>query len=264
MDTNSVLYDQIGAGYNSTRQADPFIVQRLLELLSPQKDKLYLDIGCGTGNYTIPLAEKGFKFSGVEPSAEMLDTARQRNSDINWVNGSAEQIPVSNHTFDGAIATLTIHHWSDLNVAFKELNRALKPNTNFIIFTALPMQMESYWLNYYFSKMMVNAIEQMPSWQMIETAANEAGFAVSGTDKYFVGDELKDHFLYAGKHKPEIYLYENIRKGISSFAALANLKEVEAGLFKMKDDIATGHFEAIKNNFNNDKGDYLFIKLNKK
>ena len=128
----------------------------------------------------------------------------------------------------------------------------------------MPTQMQGYWLNHYFPIMMTDAITQMPSWEVIETAAIEAGFTILRTDKYFIDDELKDHFLYAGKHKPEIYLDENIRKGISSFIALANFKEVQLGLFKMSNDIKTGNFLAIKEEFNNDEGDYLFITLNKK
>ena len=62
------IYDAIGTGYNSTRQADPYLTSRLLYFLKPQPGKLYLDIGCGTGNYTIALSNQGLNFTGVEPS----------------------------------------------------------------------------------------------------------------------------------------------------------------------------------------------------
>jgi hypothetical protein len=39
-----VKYDKIGTGYNSTRQADPYLTSWLFSLLRPQNDKLYLDI----------------------------------------------------------------------------------------------------------------------------------------------------------------------------------------------------------------------------
>lgn len=59
-------YDIIATGYNSTRQADPYLTSRLLYWLKPTKDKLYLDIGCGTGNYTIALADNGVNFVGID------------------------------------------------------------------------------------------------------------------------------------------------------------------------------------------------------
>lgn len=46
------IYDTIGKTYDSTRQADPEITQKLLELLCPIVGGKYLDIGCGSGNYT--------------------------------------------------------------------------------------------------------------------------------------------------------------------------------------------------------------------
>jgi ubiquinone/menaquinone biosynthesis C-methylase UbiE len=263
MDNTGILYDRIGTGYNTTRRADPYITERLFHRLSPEKGHLFLDIGCGTGNYTIALANKGLNFYGVEPSVEMLDVARSRSSKVTWLIGTAEQIPVEDNTFAGVMATLTIHHWKDIKKAFTEINRALKADGKIIIFTALPTQMQGYWLNHYFPKMMANSIAQMPGFDLIENAATVSGFTITATEKYFIQPDLHDYFLYSGKHAPELYLDENIRKGISSFAAFGNLEEVEKGLVKLADDIKTNTFAAIKKQYDNDLGDYLFITLKK-
>jgi len=61
-------YDDIGISYNETRSADPHIAERLLKNLNPKANGLYLDIGCGTGNYTNTFQEKGFNFIGMDPS----------------------------------------------------------------------------------------------------------------------------------------------------------------------------------------------------
>ena len=87
------IYDKIGTGYNSTRQADPYLTERLIYHIQPQKDRLYLDIGCGTGNYTSALTDRGLNIIGVEPSDKMLREAKLRNQQINWKKGTAEQIP---------------------------------------------------------------------------------------------------------------------------------------------------------------------------
>ena len=73
-------YDIIGKGYNTTRQADPFIVDRLCDMLQPHREGLYLDIGCGTGNYLAALSAKGYTFYGVDPSQTMLDAARSAHA----------------------------------------------------------------------------------------------------------------------------------------------------------------------------------------
>src|SRR6185369_9220401 len=140
------LYDDIGTGYNLTRRPDPFITEKLFHLLSPQKTKFYLDIGCGTGNYTVSLIERGYHFCGVDPSEQMLQEARARSGKACWSVGSSEKIFSDDKTFDGAIATLTIHHWNDLEKSFNELFRVLKEGSKFILFTSTPEQMKSYWL----------------------------------------------------------------------------------------------------------------------
>ncbi|MBV8391235.1 MAG: class I SAM-dependent methyltransferase, partial [Mucilaginibacter sp.] len=195
-----ILYDNIGKGYNSTRQADPYLAERLYDLLLPQKGALYIDIGCGTGNYTTALTSKGLAFYGIEPSEEMLKIARSGKNDVKWFIGTAENIPTEDALFDGAIATLTIHHWADLVKAFHEINRVLKPEATLVLFTATPSQMRGYWLNHYFPVMLERSIAQMPSLEVVVNALIDAGFMISNTEKYFITPDLQDHFLYSGKH----------------------------------------------------------------
>lgn len=255
------IYNTIGTGYNATRQADPFIAARLLSLLSPAKDRLYLDIGCGTGNYTNMLASQGYKFYGIDPSEKMLAEARQKNESINWLNAFVEEMPFDDETFDGAVATLTIHHWKDLAKAFWEIHRVLKTGSKLVLFTSTPEQMQGYWLNHYFPKMLQSSTEQMPSLESIETACNAAGLKIIGTEKYFVQDDLQDHFLYVGKNRPELYFEEIIRNGISSFAALANAEEVRNGLAMLRVDMNGGGFSSVYSRYQNTVGDYLFLEI---
>ncbi|MFT3910557.1 MAG: methyltransferase domain-containing protein [Ferruginibacter sp.] len=257
------LYDKIGVDYNATRNADPFLVSRLLHFLKPVTGKTYLDIGCGTGNYTIALAEKGYRFYGVEPSEAMLNKAQKRNAKIEWLTGTAENIPFANNTFDGVMATLTIHHWKDLQRSFKEIFRVLNNKGRFVCFTSTAEQTNGYWLNHYFPKMLQNSSLQMPSIHVINDALIHAGFNVMATEKYFIKDDLQDQFLYVGKNRPHLYFNESIRNGISSFAALANNKEVERGLAELKKDIESNSFGRIKEQYENELGDYLFITAEK-
>lgn len=257
-------YDKIGTGYNSTRQADPYLTKRLFYHLQPKTDRLYLDIGCGTGNYTCTLADKGLNFIGVEPSEKMLSEAKIRNQQINWLKGTAEQIPTEDKVFDGIIATLTIHHWTDLKKAFVELDRVLVDNGKIVLFTSTPEQMKGYWLNHYFPKMLHSSIIQMPSLADIQEAIRQTGLEITDIEKYFIKDDLQDCFLYVGKNNPNRYFDETIRHGISSFSSLANIEEVKQGLSKLKNDIDNLSFDKIKDQYANELGDYLFITIDKK
>ena len=252
-------YNKIGINYNQTRKADSHLTEQLLKHLNPSKNGLYLDIGCGTGNYTSALQNKGFKFIGIDPSIEMLQKAQSQNQSIQWKIGSAEKTDLSDHSIDGIIGTLTIHHWTNLVKAFSELNYILKPNGRIVIFTSTPQQMKGYWLNHYFPKMLEDSILQMPTYDTIEEAMDFAGLKITATKTYTIKTDLTDQFLYCGKQNPELYFDESIRHGISSFSALANTIEVENGLTKMRKDIESRKINDIIKSYANDFGDYLYI-----
>lgn len=258
------LYDKIGVNYNATRNADPYIVQKIHDLLNPELSMVYLDIGCGTGNYTIEFANKGLNFIGVEPSEKMLMEARLKSKAVNWVLGAAESIPANDGSFDGGIATLTIHHWTNLDAAFKEVARVLKNGSKFIIFTAFPRQMKGYWLNHYFPQMMAKSMKTMPSLEDIRKSSELVGFKLKTTEVYEIKAEPVDLFLYSGKHHPSLYLDPEIRKGISSFSVLAHQHEVEEGIGHLHKDIQNDVFQNVAESFDNKLGDYVFVVLQKK
>lgn len=263
MPEQQVRYDKIGVGYNETRKADPFLTQRLTSLLSPSPKGVYLDIGCGTGNYTRAIAGSEFTFIGVEPSIEMLDKARATESQIKWQLGTAEKTELESESVDGILATFTLHHWTDLNKGFAEMHRVLRPGGFIVILTSAPEQTAGYWLAEYFPNMIADSVEWLPSLTHILEAAEGAGFGTYETEIYNVKPDLQDLFLYAGKHNPALYLRPEVRKGISSFSVLSNAVEVEEGLKRLESDIETGRIEQVMTSYEHDKGDYLFVKIEK-
>lgn len=254
-------YDKIGIGYNTTRKADKYLTERFLALLNPKRDALYLDIGCGTGNYTNEFQKQGFSFIGIDPSKEMLDKAKAKNKNIDWRIGQVENLELENNSVDGIVAGLTIHHWQNLEKGFEEMARVLKPNGKIVIFTSLPKQMKNYWLNHYFPKMMEISTNLMPSQEHIEKAAKQTNLKIEKTEKYFVQADLEDLFLQSGKQNPELYFKPEIRKGISSFAALSNKEEVDSGLEKLRKDIQNQKIKEIIKSYESDSGDYIFFIL---
>ena len=256
-------YDRIGDNYNSTRKADPYLSQQILTLLTPQVNAKYLDIGCGTGNYTIALQNKGFHFIGMDPSEKMINRAKELYPEGEWFLGKAEETQLESDSVDGILASLTVHHWNELVIAFKELYRVLKTSGRIVIFTSTSEQMEGYWLNHYFPKMLKDSIVQMPDFEILQEAILQAGFQNITAQKYFVQPGLQDHFLYCGKDRPSLYFKQEIRNGISSFSDLANAVEVKTGLAALKKDIEEGTINKIIKEYENDLGDYLFMVATK-
>lgn len=252
------LYDKIGATYDATRRAEPAILDALQELLDLKQGSDVLDIGCGTGNYTTALGERGYDMLGIDRSGLMLRTACAKAPDLRLIGADAANLPFPNRTFDGAICTLAIHHFDDLEASFAEAARVLDLG-RLVILTALPEQIKRYWLSAYFPRMMARSAEQMPDWGTIEISLRRAGFRTWTQKLYWMPEQPVDMFLYSGKHQPHLYLDQRVRANISAFANLADPDELGVGLDRLKRDLARGRFEQTTAEYEDVGGDYLFI-----
>ncbi len=253
------IYDKIGVDYDTTRRADPLILSKLASLLDIHSSKKYVDVACGTGNYTSELANFGGKWSAFDHSQQMLSEARTKSSLVNWQQFDVTDTAYDDNCFYGATCSLAIHHFPDLGKAFDEIMRVLKSRGRLIILTATPDQMKSYWLNHYFPIMMERSCDQMPSLEQIEPSLNKAGIKVEVTEQFFVTPDLQDLFLYSGKQRPEMYLSNSVRNGISSFHNYCSESELSSGLGMLREDIETGAIKTVMEKYESDNGDYLFI-----
>ncbi len=190
------IYNQIGNSYNSTRKADPVIVRKVLDQLQPIRGERYLDLACGTGNYTIEYKKSGLQLIGVDPSKLMIDQAQVRDASIDWSIGSAEALPFEDNSFRGVICTNAIHHFQNLSKSFLECSRVISSG-RLVIFCSTQEQMEQYWLNHYFPEMMRKSIEQMPTRNQIFECLEGAGFVEIVCEPFSVTSELEDLFLYS-------------------------------------------------------------------
>ncbi|MFO7846933.1 MAG: class I SAM-dependent methyltransferase [Balneolaceae bacterium] len=86
-----------------------------------------LEIGIGTGRF----AEKLPINRGIDPSENMARVAKQRG--IETFLAKAENMPFLSDTFDFAVMITTVCFLDDIQKAFRETVRVLKPNGKFII-----------------------------------------------------------------------------------------------------------------------------------
>ena len=226
--------------------------------LAQDRSGNYLDIACGTGNYTSTLAQDGGGWTGIELSFKMLAAANGKSSQVQWCIGNAMALPFSGAVFSGAMCTLAIHHFAELLPVFQEAYRVLDRG-RFVILTATTVQMQSYRLNEYFPDAMVKSIEQMPALDLVTGALTQAGFTSIDTKGFDIRDDLQDFFLYSGKYRPEMYLDEGVRRGISTFASLADPEEVTSGCLRLAEDIQSGRIDEVRASYENQGGDYLFV-----
>lgn len=97
---------------------------------APDPIRTILDLGCGTGRFSAPLAEEfGCGVIGVDPSEAMLAAAAALciREDIEWKQGSAERIPLEDSTVDLIFMSQVFHHLRDPEAALREIGRVLRP-----------------------------------------------------------------------------------------------------------------------------------------
>jgi ubiquinone/menaquinone biosynthesis C-methylase UbiE len=252
------LYDRIGIGYDSTRCADPYLLSRILHHLSPRRDARYLDVGSGTGNYTIAMRQAGVPICGVELSSTMLASASAKSREVKWFNGNVLALPFRDRAFAGATMTFVHHHLGEKAIAgFREIVRVLAPGARFVLLNGTAAQMHHYWLYEYFPKM---CAEATASYEHLDTAEalTAAGLRFVAEEKYDVAEDLKDWFMYCGKHRPERYLDPRVRSGISGFANASDQTEIERGVVRLADDIRSGRIAEVMRKYAWDGGDYMF------
>lgn len=255
----TALYDQIGKKYDSTRKADPEIVEEIFQLFDPVDGQKFLDVGCGTGNYTIALAEKGMNVTGLDVSLQMIETARKKMSSVEWVHGDAKHLPFSDRSFDGVLCFLAIHHIKELALFFSEAQRVLKPGGKIVIFTNSPQQFMQLWIVDYFPKMMAKAARLLFAKADVEEALLKAGFQQLSFEKFFVKKETQDAFLEIAKHYPEKCLDPNFQANVSPFVLAPDKEEVALGLKKLEQDIHSREIEKIMNRYLNPEGNFYYI-----
>lgn len=93
---------------------------------------LVLDVGCGTGNYTLELARQGIKTVGMDSSFDMALFAKTKAETgglkANFVVGNAEAMPFGSNAFDGVLGVTTLCFVSNPEMAITEMKQVLKPD----------------------------------------------------------------------------------------------------------------------------------------
>ncbi|MFH1564081.1 MAG: class I SAM-dependent methyltransferase [Nitrospirota bacterium] len=93
--------------------------------LNPSKK--ILELGCGTGEYTLRLAKTGSKIIAIDISLPLINQAKQKikATNVNFVIADAENLPFKDNTFDAVVGNAVLHHL-DLDSALEEMKRVLK------------------------------------------------------------------------------------------------------------------------------------------
>ncbi len=94
-----------------------------------------VDVGCGPGRLTAPLAA-WHEMTGCDISPAMLEEARALCPALRLVEADARRLPFADDEFDGALALDLLAHLPDLDAGLAELARVVRPGGPLIFDTS--------------------------------------------------------------------------------------------------------------------------------
>ena len=86
-----------------------------------------LDACCGTGDLAIAGARSGGRVTGLDFSERMLERARRKAPELEWIRGDLLALPFADASFDAATVGFGVRNVDDLARALTELRRVLRP-----------------------------------------------------------------------------------------------------------------------------------------
>jgi SAM-dependent methyltransferase len=219
------LYDSIGATYTVTRRTEPRIAAQVWAALGDART--VLNVGAGSGSYEPPDRD----VTAVEPSAVMRAQRPARAAPC--VAATAESLPFEDQSFDAAMAFATVHHWQDPIAGIREMRRVARRVVVFTCDTNRRNWHSRFWLTR----------DYLP-----EIAASRVGLATelartigARMEPVLIPWDCADGFFEAYWRRPEAYLDENVRRGISMWTKVGPDAE-ERAVRSLRDDLASGRW----------------------
>lgn len=114
----AATFDRVAQQYRRARPHHPApLLDELVGITGVRPGDRVLDVGCGPGTASVPLAERGFTVVGLDAGARLASVAaaalaRSPNVEARVVVGSLEHAPLRRRSFDLVVAA-TAWHWFD-------------------------------------------------------------------------------------------------------------------------------------------------------
>jgi ubiquinone/menaquinone biosynthesis C-methylase UbiE len=124
----------------------------VLDALEPIEDSEVLEIACGTGRFTVMLAERGADIVGLDISGPMLQQGRSKAQTagvadrLEFLRGDAGRLPFPDDSFDSVLA-MRFFHLADSPASFlSEMKRVAREKVVFDTFNSFSTRSVYNWL----------------------------------------------------------------------------------------------------------------------
>jgi SAM-dependent methyltransferase len=228
-------YEVDGAHYSAIRRPEPEFAARIREALGDASS--LINVGAGAGSYE----PDDMVVTPIEPSASMRSQRPPHLSPA--IDAVAEDLPFPDHSFDAALASVTVHQWPDLNRGLTELRRVTRGPV--VVMTFDPDPLREFWLAEYAPEMMVRESARMPPIGQITIGL---GGAVR-VDELPIPADCSDGFAEAYFGRPEAFLDDRVRRSQSAWGFIdpnTERRSVEALRNALDDGSWDARFGALR------------------
>jgi SAM-dependent methyltransferase len=223
--SSAQLYDSIGATYTVTRRTEPRIAARIWAALGDART--VLNVGAGAGSYEPP----GRDVTAVEPSALMR--SQRPEGAAPCVPAAAESLPFEDQSFDAAMAISTVHHWQDPIAGLREMRRVARRVVVFTHDASDTGWRRRFWLTRDYLPEVADLLVGRPS---LTQQARAIGARMEPVP---IPWDCADGFFEAYWRRPDAYLDDRVRRGVSVWARVGPEAEQRA-VRGLRDDLVSG------------------------
>ena len=140
------LFDNIAPDYDKLNHILSMNIDKgwrrkaVKELLDTQEPLNILDVACGTGDFTIEIAQKapaGSKVTGIDLSEGMMKIGREKikaaGVDAQMVQGDCEELPYADNTFHRISVGFGVRNFEHLEIGLQQMHRVITPGGKLVI-----------------------------------------------------------------------------------------------------------------------------------
>jgi SAM-dependent methyltransferase len=135
------VFDRVAGSYDRHRPSYPEeLIERAWDLAGLRAGAEVLEIGCGTGQLTRALLDRGLRVTAIEPGEQLLRLARENltpGAEIEFLNTRFEDAALAQGRFQAVFCASSIH-WIDPALSWKRAADALAPEGTLALLQYFP------------------------------------------------------------------------------------------------------------------------------
>jgi SAM-dependent methyltransferase len=220
-------YERRGRNYSAVRQPDPRIEAQLHAALGDART--VVNVGAGAGSYE----PRDRHVIAIEPSASMR--AQRGPGRVPAIDATAERLPLDDDSVDAAMASVTVHQWSDPEAGLRELRRVARGPV--VVLTFDGDALDRFWLAEYAPELIEAERKRYPG---IDRICELLGGA--RVEEVPIPIDCTDGFTEAFYARPEAFLDPEVRSAQSAWAFVEDGAE-ERAVERLRADLESGAWE---------------------